>query len=267
MSDRAIPHFKTGLSGVLDRTISDLTAGLNGVVKNLSLTLSAQLKTQLTEVIGYPAILTIYTYLDDIIKNQHAMNNVTLQNKLVTVLNSLECTLNGLDDQSGMLRPLLEIQNELSEKYEDWIQGKLNRVAFIQTQAIKNAHARLYSLLKINAGLHGTLTDITNQMKEKLSDVVKELNTGFGQNVREFNKEIRSTINTDLPRTLKKGVFYVGLGFIATYAAYRSLFNELPPYAHAKNIGIAVGSILGIFGIDRAINWLYPSSVNRAANP
>jgi hypothetical protein len=257
--DKAIPYFKTGLSGVLDRTINDLTVGLNGVVKNLSITLSAQLKAQLTEVIGYPAILALYTSLDYIIQNQQSMDDETFQTEIVKVLNAFGCTINGLDDQSSMIQTLLDIQSELSDKYEySTIEIKLNRANFIKTKAIETARTRLSSLLKTNSGLHGTLTDITSQMKEKLLDVVKELNKGF-------NTELRHTVNNDLPRTFKKGIGYLTLGTIAACAVCHIIWHDLPWKAHAKNIGIATTSLLGMFLVDPVINYFYPPSRTPAA--
>ena len=101
----------------------------------------------------------------------------------------------------------------------------------------------------------GSLTDITNQMKNKLSNVVEQLNNVIDRNVKEFHRELRSTINKDLPRTLKKGIGYLTCGTIAALAVCHIIWHDRPWKLHLKNIGIAAGSIISMFFVDPIVDF------------
>lgn len=242
-----------GLNGVFKQAISGLNTGFNAGVNSLSTKLPKEIQERLHSVLGSFELIEINNALQKSCDafDSREINAEIFRKQLVDIQKQSQITLHGLT--TWHIPP--RIYTDVFEKFTKAITNCPQNPTADDIQTVRNITCEVKQ--DLHGFLQGTLANLLSNVGVAISKA--------SQNITDsIEKTADRTINSDLPRTLKKTVFYVGLGFIATYAAYRSLFNELPREAHLKNIGIAAGSILTMFGIDRIIDYIYPPSVVHA---
>lgn len=269
--NKEIEHFKGGLAGVFDDTIKDLSiAG-----KSISANIADDLQRNLRAALGSSEIIRRIEDIDTWLLNYRPdrMHTYKVGDAIAGIV--------------GHVQELKKILNNINQSNPEKADIRLGEIigqfesALTQYQSAikqgagseKSAHAALYALhaticrtnTELLHHLQGTLANIIHELRDKLFDVVDRFNAGFqytiDQNMNKFTTatdRLDTTINTvnrDLPRTLRKGIGYLTLGTIAACAVCHIIWHDRPWTAHLKNIGLATGSLLGMFFVDPVIDY------------
>lgn len=303
--DTEITHFKGGLAGVLNDTIENLTKGLSAAGKGISTNIGDDLQRNLRAALGSSEIIKIIekiqTWLNDYDSRVPEKVKRRLPNKLINhnghpfidqitshvdELETIICNLNLQNIPQTLYDNLFAIHGNFRQaliRYQVATeQAELDEKGIIAAnQALYEAICR--HKMELLDCLQGTLANSIHEIKKNLFDTVDRFNAGFGRSTGELNETIdrnmkifknsctqlnttiNTTVNKDLPRTLKKGIGYLTLGTIAACAVAHIIWHDRPWQGHLKNIGIASGSLLCMFLVDPIIDCLYPQTPARRA--
>ncbi|MFI5332470.1 MAG: hypothetical protein ACHQVS_00010 [Candidatus Babeliales bacterium] len=298
--DSAIVHFKGGLAGVLDDTIKDLTDGLSSTGKTISTNISEDLQLNLRAALGPSKMITIMEKIDTWLKyynpQEASASSRRADKKFIITIKEYSADLDYLFNAMNHNNPqkadtrLGELIGQLKAAVKHYkqkilVDTKDGRIVIRETvdkETITKENNTLYETIcrtneELVNHLQGTLANIINALKHNLFQVVDKFNEKFTANTDKitgsFNSlhttviregiNVRRMVNKDLPRTLLKGVGYLTCGTIAALAAFHIIWHERPLQAHLKNIGIAAGSLIGMFFVDPIVNYFRPARASK----